>query len=260
ESFTKRLKPIKDQWAKDSIAYGPEHRGMRFSVINKDGRAFIQMTGEVTNASIVYTTNQADPTPFDSVYKNPIPLRNNMQIRAQWMRNDSLIYPTPVVQDFTYHLGVEAEVKWEQGPSAKYPAEGLNSVVNGIKGDLNLSKNWMGAEGTDMSFVLEWKEPRFMSTVDLKYFHAPQSWVFLPDSVEVFGSADGKTFKLLATVPVGTLGEPENPKAVRNAVAAFTGQYLRKIRIVTHSILKCPEGHVAAGEKAWVFMDECQID
>ncbi|MFM7053611.1 MAG: beta-N-acetylhexosaminidase, partial [Bacteroidota bacterium] len=259
ESFTKRLKPIKDQWAKDSIAYGPEHRGMRFSMINKDGRAFIQMAGEVTNASIVYTTNQADPTPFDSVYKNPIPLRNNMQIRAQWMRNDSLIYPTPVVQDFTYHLGVEAEVKWEQGPSAKYPAEGLNSVVNGIKGDLNLSKNWMGAEGTDMSFVLEWKEPRFMSTVDLKYFHAPQSWVFLPDSVEVFGSADGKTFKPLATVPVGTLGEPENPKAVRNAVAAFTGQYLRKIRVVTHSILKCPEGHVAAGEKAWVFMDECQI-
>jgi hexosaminidase len=163
------------------------------------------------------------------------------------------------VQNFNYHLGVEADVIWEQGPSAKYPAEGLNSIVNGIKGDLNLSKNWMGTEGTDMSFVLEWKEPRFMSTVDLKYFHVPKSWIFLPDSASVYGSADGKNFKLMATVPVGTLGQPVEEKAVRNAVAAFTGQYLRKIRVVTHSILKCPEGHVAAGEKAWVFIDECVV-
>jgi len=63
----------------------------------------------------------------------------------------------------------------------------------------------------------------------------------------------------MATVPVGTLGQPVEEKAVRNAVAAFTGQYLRKIRVVTHSILKCPENHIAADEKAWVFLDECVV-
>ncbi len=259
DGFAKRLKPFKEQWTRDSIAFGPEHRGIRFSVMNQDGRAYIKMTGEVTDASIVYTTNSTDPTASDSIFKNPIPLRNNTEIRAQWMRNDSLLYPNPIIQNFTYHLGVEAQVIWEQGPSSKYPAEGLNSIVNGIKGDLTLSKSWMGVEGTDMSFVLEWKEPRYMSTVDLKYFHAPKSWIFLPDSASVYGSADGKNFKLLATVPVGTLGQPVEEKAVRNAVAAFTGQYLRKIRVVTHSILKCPAGHVAEGEKAWVFIDECQV-
>jgi len=201
DSFAKRLKPFKERWSSDSIAIGPEHRGIRFSVMNQDGRAFIKMSGEVTDASIVYTTISTDPTASDSIFKNPIPLRSNTEIRAQWMRNDSLLYPNPIIQNFTYHLGVEAQVVWEQGPSAKYPAEGLNSIANGIKGDLILGKSWIGAEGTDMSFVLEWKEPRFMSTVDLKYFHAPKSWIFLPDSASVYGSADGKNFKLLATVP-----------------------------------------------------------
>ncbi|MFN5324549.1 MAG: beta-N-acetylhexosaminidase [Bacteroidota bacterium] len=259
DGFAKRLKPFKEQWSRDSIAFGPEHRGIRFSVIKKDGNAYIQMGGEVTDASIVYTTNQENPTATDSIYQNPIPLRSNLEVRAQWTRSDSLIYPSPISQTFIYHHGVEANVIWENGPSSKYPAEGLNSIANGIKGDLTLAKSWMGVEGTNMSFVLEWQEPRFMSTVEMRYFHAPKSWIFLPDSASVYGSADGKTFKLLATVPVGTLGQPEEAKAIRNAVAAFTGQYLRKIRVVTHSILKCPKGHVAEGEKAWVFIDECQV-
>ena len=259
EDFLRRLQPYREQWMRDSIPFGPEHRGIRFAVENKDGKAFIRMSGEVTNARITYNEYGKDPSATDSVFSNPIPFKNNMELRCNWVRDDRVLYPKPIIQKFNYHLGVEAILTWEQKPSKKYPAEGLNSVANGIKGDLSLSKNWMGAEGTDLSFVLEWTEPRFMSTVELSYFHAPKSWVFLPDSVEVFGSADGKNFKLLATVPVGTLSQPTETKAIRDAAATFTGQYLRKIRVVTYSIKKCPEGHEAAGEKAWVFMDECVV-
>jgi len=259
EDFLRRLEPFKERWMRDSIPFGPEHRGIRFSVENKDGKAFIRMSGEVTNAKITYNEYGKDPNASDSIFSEPIPFKNNMEIHCNWIRDDRVLYPKPIIQKFNYHLGVEANLTWEEKPSKKYPAEGMNSVVNGIKGDLSLSKNWMGAEGTNLSFVLDWSEPRYMSTVELRYFHAPKSWVFLPDSVVVFGSADGNTYKLLATVPVGLLGQPAETKAIRNATAAFTGQYLRKIRVVTHSIKKCPEGHEAAGEKAWIFVDECVV-
>jgi hypothetical protein len=80
----------------------------------------------------------------------------------------------------------------------------------------------------------------------------------MPTEVEYFISDDGRNFrsvgKVLNQVPIDADGAFIQEMEVRPRTNA------RYVKMVAKTIGTCPEGHVGAGQKAWIFCDELVIE
>ena len=80
----------------------------------------------------------------------------------------------------------------------------------------------------------------------------------MPKEVEYFVSEDGKNF-----VSVGKVKNdvPEDADgAVIREMEVRTRTDARYVKMVAKTIGTCPDWHVGAGEKAWIFCDEFVIE
>ena len=84
------------------------------------------------------------------------------------------------------------------------------------------------------------------------------SWIWMPTEVEYFVSDNGKQFrsvgKVKNNVPIDEDGAFIQEMEVRPRTNA------RYVKMVAKTIGTCPEGHVGAGQKAWIFCDELVIE
>jgi hypothetical protein len=76
--------------------------------------------------------------------------------------------------------------------------------------------------------------------------------------VEFFLSADGKDFK-----PAGkALADPSlvrKEDVIQQYTVKFDRQPVRYVRVVAKNQAICPDWHLGAGGKAWVFADEVTV-
>jgi len=87
----------------------------------------------------------------------------------------------------------------------------------------------------------------------------PGSWIFLPSSVEFFVSADGINFNLINTIYPSETDEmrPDGLVMLSKAVENLHTHY---IRIKATNIGICPPALPCAGQKAWLFVSEVEIE
>jgi hexosaminidase len=82
------------------------------------------------------------------------------------------------------------------------------------------------------------------------------SWVYLPQYVEVFVSNDGKQF-----TSVGKGSEFVKDTLTMGFITVnFQQQTARYIKVVAKNYGMIPDGMPGAGNKAWVFADEIQVN
>ena len=80
----------------------------------------------------------------------------------------------------------------------------------------------------------------------------------MPTEVEFFVSNDGKNFKSVGVVENEI--EPEEEDAITQELDIRKNLQARYVRVVATTIGLCPDWHVGAGEKAWIFCDEIIIE
>ena len=144
--------------------------------------------------------------------------------------------------------------------SQKYRANGVESLVDNIRGSQNFSDgNWLGFEENDFVAEVDLGSFKTIKKIGLGCLQNQDSWIFFPKSVEISVSKNGKKFE-----PVGkieTKAEQEN-SAVKKA--AFTilvkSKKAQYVRLIAKNVGKCPDWHKGAGGKAWLFVDEIIIN
>ena len=90
------------------------------------------------------------------------------------------------------------------------------------------------------------------------FFQDQDSWIFMPTEVEYFVSDDGKNFKSVGKVK-NKLDEDELGAYVQEMEVRPKCE-TRYIKMVAKSLGVCPDWHVGAGDKAWLFCDEIIIE
>ena len=80
----------------------------------------------------------------------------------------------------------------------------------------------------------------------------------MPTEVEFFISTDGKNFKSVGVVENEVAEDAED--AVVQELDINRRMKARYVRIVAKNRGTCPEWHVGAGDKAWIFCDEIVIE
>ena len=148
-------------------------------------------------------------------------------------------------------------------PTAPYDKDADTILVDEKIGNpADFQEGWFGYFGTPMKIQYEtgeWKSDSL--TVTLSFAHHPSQWVFLPQKVLVSYSKNGKKYSKPEEVALPfdpALKENDQPRVciLRHKIPGKDAKY---IRIEAEPVEKLPAWHAAAGEKAWIMVDEVRV-
>ena len=159
----------------------------------------------------------------------------------------------------TDHLAYGAIVNVKNPYSEKYPAGGVTALTDGLRGTNDYHFNWLGFEGHELDAVVVLDGTNLVKNISVNFLQDAKSWVWVPHSVEFFGSPDGVNYKHLKSVKKKT-GEHNYEKIIETFSTTIENNQFQFIRITTQSFIECPQWHLGAGGKAWIFADEIIVE
>lgn len=210
----------------------------------------VSLQPERQTAQIKYTMDGTTPTMDAQIYQQPIIVRDSARISAVAYR-DGKPLSTPIGIDVDYHHAIGGIVQYADSCmySSYYPAGGKKALTDGYPGgDSYGDGRWQGfCSPFDVTVTL----PHIteVSTVSARFFHQPGAWIYLPGSMEVMASEDGKNWK-----SIGTQQTPEalaqEPKSIIRKYTIHTQTRAKYIRVKATNVQR---------KGSWLFTDEIII-
>jgi len=161
------------------------------------------------------------------------------------------------------HKGMAAKVSYMTPYAEKYSAGGDYGLVDGVNGSLAFNDGaWQGFEGSDLNITIDLGQLTMVRKIIVHFLADTNSWIFPPKHIEVLASQNGINYvsgsrfdniNALSGAP-GNIG-----KQIITIRAPFMNN-VRYIKVKASNIGVCPPGHPGSGEKAWLFVDEVEVD
>jgi len=216
----------------------------------------VSMSHPVEGVKIYYTLDGTDPRENGQLYEQPLCLKENTMVRAAAQQDGRWSLPI----DAQYYLiDANRSVKLQNMYNEQYEAGGLKALIDHLRGGENFRTGaWQGYYGVDLIATVDLGQSKKINRLAGSFLQEAYSWIWMPTEVEYFVSDDGKSFRSVGKVkneiPVDADGAFIQEMEVRPRTNA------RYVKMVAKTIGTCPEGHVGAGQKAWIFCDEFVIE
>lgn len=216
----------------------------------------VSMSHPVEGVKIYYTLDGTEPSDSALLYKKPICLKEATDIRAAALQDGHWSLP---IDAHYYLIDARHSVKLENKYNEQYEAGGLKALIDHQRGGENFrTGSWQGYYGVDLIATVDLGVSKRLNRLAGSFLQEIYSWIWMPTEVEYFVSDDGRNFrsvgKVKNDVPVDADGAFVQEMEARPRCNA------RYVKMVAKTIGTCPEGHVGAGQKAWIFCDELVIE
>lgn len=195
------------------------------------------------------------------IYEGPVKIDAfNNGISAFLIDDKGKTIGKQITQRFHFNKATGKKISLANPPSKSYPGDGAFTLVNGIQNEKGMarSKEFLGFSGADCEAVIDLGKAETISSVTLHALEQTGSWIWRPASVEVFISADGTHYEpkgsntqFIVTIP--RLEKGKLTVSFAPAMAKFVKIIIRHYGII-------PSGNPGASEKAWLFVDEIEVN
>jgi len=255
--FHKRLDAQYDRLTYLGVDYGLERKAISYiTIFNKEKKEFtVSLFPTQVGITLRYTTGDT-PTMEDSqFYEKPVEISGTTTFIAQAEMRGRLV-GNPVKLSFMIDKALGANVSVQQHYAPQYAANGVGSLVDGIRGTTNFRDGlWLGYQGTDIDATVDMREEKSISEIAAGFYQSIGSYIFMPTSVEFYASRDGIHFDNVGVVR-NDVPEKDPDTIIKDFKLAFKSKEIRYIRMIAKGIGVCPPWHIGAGDKAWLFIDE----
>ena len=221
------------------------------------GPQLVELSTTYKGADIYYTLDGSAPGKSSKKYTSTFTITSNCTLKAVCISGAGS--SQVVSRIYTFIQGIKSAVLTTQ-PDHRYPGSGASGLFDGLIGSSNQNnKQWMGFEGSDFEVTFDLGEVKPVKALGIDVLKLPASSVFLPSAVEFYISNDGITFKLLSSYYSTETDEiqPDGPVMLSKAFDNLHTQY---IRIKATNEGTCPLTLPCAGQKAWIFVSEVEIE
>ena len=151
-----------------------------------------------------------------------------------------------------------AKIEYAFPYSSKYAWCGQYGLVDGILGTEKFTDGlWQGFEDNDLDVIIDLGKPVKVNSISCHFLSNQASWIFLPKSVAIETSKDGKDFKSVDNQSSFSQNKQKEPFIM--PVLFNLKNEIKYIRFRAKNQSVCPEGHQGAGGKAWLFIDEIVV-
>ncbi|MGB8316823.1 MAG: sulfatase/phosphatase domain-containing protein [Ignavibacteriaceae bacterium] len=209
---------------------------------------------------------QNDPNELNNLYDNPEykPVIKDLKIQLQKLReqykdtDEKKFLPKKNIK--INHKGIGAKVAFVYPYASKYSGGNPNALFDGWIGPDKMYSNvdysvYQGFEKNDMIANVDLGKELDMHEIKIGFLQHTESWIFLPEWVEIQYSDDKKNFTSLGKI---------NRKSSLKSTYIFKEYFdfrsepikARYLKIHAKNIGTCPPWHSGAGGRAWIFTDE----
>ncbi|MBC2605477.1 carbohydrate binding domain-containing protein [Pelagicoccus albus] len=151
-------------------------------------------------------------------------------------------------------------VSLAQAAHPAYPASGPSTLTDGIMGTTQFRDGrWLGYCGEPLDATIDLGGKKPVTEVIASYLCDPNSGIFLPPSVKVYTSADGKNFTLSGSIQNENGNIRGEPYLVKFEIPIESKKQIRYIRVVAEPFGEIPEGYLFTGTISWLFADEILV-
>jgi len=179
------------------------------------------------------------------------------RLRPQMLSDEDLAAAKPATLS---HAARGKPVRLKTPPDPRYPGVGEATLTDGeVDAADYQAGEWLGFEGPDLEAVIDLGSPIEIRTVATRCLQATGVGIYLPVTVEVALSQDGRQFEPAAEVK-NDVAQKEPGPLVRALGAEVKPQLARYVRVRAVNVGVIPAGHPAAGRKAWLFVDEILVN
>jgi len=207
--------------------------------------------GSVVGGDIYYSINEND----EKIYTKSIVINTDANISCRIKKGEK--WSKQVSANY-YKTDNTKSIKIESLYANQYAAAGDKTLIDHLRGGGNYrTGNWQGYRD-NLIATINLGEEKEISSISLGCMQDIKSWIFFPKKVEYFGSINGKDFTFLGNI---------NTTFSSNLEGSYINDYLIKLSNTTAQYIQvkaenygiCPNWHLGAGGKTWLFVDELEI-
>ncbi|HLF45812.1 MAG TPA: beta-N-acetylhexosaminidase, partial [Chitinophagaceae bacterium] len=264
--FEKRLVPHFKRYDLWKANYSKAYFDLKATVLpteNFDGVLW-KLETKLPQAEIKYITHAAG-RPYElrftegTTYTTPIEVKSSQIVAAISMVNGKPV-SNPVHHTILYNKATGKKITLLKEPAKNYPGDGAFTLVNGIQNTMGRvrSKEFLGFSGTDCEALIDLGSDQLFSSVTVHSFRQAAAWIFPPQSMEVFVSANGAEFISMGLTNEFT--ESKNLTGKGSMTVSFKTVPVRYVKVVIKNRGVIPPGNPGEGNKTWLFVDEIEVN
>ncbi|NVO20618.1 MAG: chitobiase/beta-hexosaminidase C-terminal domain-containing protein [Bacteroidetes bacterium] len=235
---------------------------MKPSFDKASGKILYDLSASDPRSSIHYTLDGVEPTCSSRLYSGKKINLNKPGLILARVCIDSTASESIGSWEVKQHKAMASAVSYQNPYSERYTAGGMYGLVDGVEGSVAFNDGaWQGFEGTDLDVVVDLGELTLARKISVHFLADTNSWIFAPKHVEIRTSQNGFNYDAGTRYDnMGALaGAPGEGKQVITLKSSLM-KNIRYIRVRAVNIGVCPPGHPGAGEKAWLFVDEIEVE
>jgi predicted alpha-1,2-mannosidase len=208
------------------------------------------------STEIYYTLDGSDPVASGMMYTTPLVIKESAAVNAVSKKGGKF---SRVITARFNKIAEGRRITLNSQFHENYSGGGVDALIDGIRGTMNFRTAWQGYEQVDFDAVVDLGRVEQISSIGAGFLQHVRSWIFYPTSVEFYVSEDGDNYYKVYeshTVP----DETQSEEGIREFKEYVTDVNAKYVRVFAKNIGVCPEWHYAAGGKAWLFIDEIEIE
>jgi predicted alpha-1,2-mannosidase len=201
-----------------------------------------------------------------------------------WLNNDTTsileytkpfhIYSTSSVSAYSYSMNVKSgratgffnklpHPNWKvdliSTPGRQYAAEGPQSLIDGVNGNVEWRKgDWHGYQDQDMEVVFTFDKEETIGRVMPGFLQDTRAWILMPTKFEVYLSNDGIAWTLAGRMDVKVDAKDYTPQVIHPELV-FLPQKAKYMKVKAYNFGNLPSWHLGAGGEAYIFCDEITV-
>ena len=214
----------------------------------------VSITKPFEELDVRYTTDGTTPTTESLLYEAPFQIEKTATVKAQIFANDES-QQEAVQADVAISKKVKS-VKLSVQPPKRYKGQLGFTLVDNQNGSKNHKDGkWLGFQGEDVEIIIELEKMHKIEDFGISYLTHRGTWIFPPSSFDFSVSDDGVFYHLIENININ-YNENSPSHETGKTTSMVKGIFPKFIRFRIKNTSALPDWHDAAGQKAWMFIDE----
>jgi hexosaminidase len=190
----------------------------------------IYMTNTLKDSKIRYTIDGTEPTSNSNLFNatSPPVLDYGLNINARTFNSKNEAVGRPIALPFVFSKSFQRKYTLANKPE-KYEDKNLDKLTDGIKGYKLDNRDWVGFKDTDTEVTIDLGSLSQISRFEISFLSESKQGIQIPEEIKLEGSKDGKEFKELKAIKLGS--STQNSLFVQHLNASFDSSAARFVKL-----------------------------
>ncbi len=264
KDFERRLPAVFNRLDKQKINYSKAYYDLKTSVAassDKNDLVIWKLESKIQNQEITAMYTGPLKIFLQQQGKGKVEMPVTHQGRYTAKMNIGTNKTVVLTQQFFLNKATGKKISLTTQPSKSYPGDGAFTLVNGVQNEKGLARSseFLGFLGTDMEATIDLGKDMEVSTVTLHTLKQNGSWIYLPSRVEVSYIPFYDSTLISIDQPIEMVTVDIKQEDDLNKIEIKKEKLCRYIHIRATNFGIIPAGKPGAGNPAWLFVDEIEV-